>query len=132
MSREFARAFYDSGAWQRCREGYRHFRGGLCERCLKKGLINPGVIVHHKVHLTPENINDTRITLSYENLELLCRDCHAAEHGHEKKRYRVGPYGEIFLEDCPTVEIRGEDKLTGEGSVESQIALSAKNSTKSG
>lgn len=32
----------------------------------------PGAIVHHKEHLTPQNINDPDITLSEDNLELLC------------------------------------------------------------
>ena len=37
-------------------------------------------IVHHKIALTPENINDPNITLNWENLELLCQDCHNKEH----------------------------------------------------
>lgn len=97
MSKEFAREFYSSEAWNKCREGYKHFRGGLCERCLKKGLITPGEIVHHREHLTPANINNPNVTLAYENLELLCRECHAAEHGHEKKRYSVRPDGKIIF-----------------------------------
>ena len=37
-------------------------------------------VVHHKTHLTPENINDPEIALGEDNLELLCRDCHAVKH----------------------------------------------------
>lgn len=48
---------------------------GLCVRCGR-----PGEIVHHKVHLTPENISDLSIALGEDNLELLCRECHAIEH----------------------------------------------------
>lgn len=48
---------------------------GLCVRCGR-----PGEIVHHKIYLTPENIDDPNITLNEDNLELLCRDCHAMEH----------------------------------------------------
>lgn len=51
---------------------------GLCVRCGK-----PGEIVHHIEHLTPNNINNPAITLSEDNLELLCRDCHAVEHQGE-------------------------------------------------
>ena len=40
----------------------------------------PGEIVHHKTHLTPENIDDPTVTLNEDNLELLCRDCHGVEH----------------------------------------------------
>lgn len=97
MSREFARAFYSSEAWNKCREGYKHFRGGLCERCLLRGAITPGEIVHHKEELTPDNINDPRVTLSYENLMLLCRECHAEMHGARIKRYTVEPDGTIMI-----------------------------------
>ena len=40
----------------------------------------PGVIVHHKIHLTRDNINDMDIALGMDNLEYLCRECHALEH----------------------------------------------------
>ena len=55
-----------------------------------------GVIVHHKVHLSPDNIHNPEITLGWDNLELLCRDCHAKEHGGMKEvRYTVDAYGHI-------------------------------------
>lgn len=59
----------------------------MCERCLKAGIIRPGEMVHHKKHLTEENLNDPAVALNFANLELLCRDCHAAEHA--KRRYWV-------------------------------------------
>ena len=68
---------------------------GLCERCLARGLYVPGEIVHHKVHITPENITDENITLSFKNLELLCRDCHADEHRRVKRRYSVDESGKV-------------------------------------
>src|SRR5690606_27192736 len=71
----WARSFYKSRAWQRCREAYIAYRHGLCERCGAGGKI-----VHHKVYLTPDNINDPEITLSFDNLELLCATCHQHEH----------------------------------------------------
>lgn len=52
----------------------------MCERCSKKGLFNPGVELHHKIYLTPDNINDPYITLNWDNLELLCASCHSVEH----------------------------------------------------
>lgn len=73
--REFARSFYLSKAWRNTREYIFARDMGLCVRCGK-----PGEIVHHKIHLTPENINNPDIALSADNLELLCRDCHALEH----------------------------------------------------
>ena len=76
VAREFAKWFYNSAAWRRCRNAFFRARFGLCERCGK-----PGLIVHHKKLLTPENINDPTVTLNWDNLELLCQDCHNREHG---------------------------------------------------
>lgn len=78
MAKEYAKKFYKSTAWKKCRDSYFKFRHGLCERCT-----DSGKIVHHKDYITPENINDPEITLSFNNLELLCQDCHNREH-HEK------------------------------------------------
>lgn len=81
MARDFAWAFYHSKAWKSTRDSYyESVPGHLCEKCLKRGLYTPGSIVHHKTHLSPDNINDTSVTLSFDNLELVCRKCHAEEH----------------------------------------------------
>lgn len=76
MAREFSKAFYNSAAWRKCRDAYVQSRFGMCERCPE-----PGLIVHHKIVLSPENINDPFVTLNWDNLELLCLDCHNREHG---------------------------------------------------
>lgn len=94
--RDFAKVLYNSKAWQRTRAAYTASVGGLCERCRAKGLIVPGEIVHHKIHLTPENIHNEQITLSFDNLELLCREHHAEEHRRKNKRYRVDKNGKVF------------------------------------
>lgn len=95
----YAESFYSSKAWKDCRNAYRLSVGGLCERCCAKGLIVSGEIVHHKVHITPDNITDTSVTLNWSNLELLCRDCHAEVHKKNKKRYRVDRNGKIYATD---------------------------------
>lgn len=91
----FAEAFYNSPAWKSARKAYAKSKGNLCERCLAKGLYNPGIIVHHKIHLTPENIGDPSITLNWDNLELLCRDCHGEEHKKIRRRYTVDELGRV-------------------------------------
>lgn len=93
--REFAESFYKGRGWRNCRDGYARSAGGLCERCLKRGLYVPGEIVHHKIELTPDNINDPAITLSWDNLELLCRDCHADAHRGYERRFTVDEMGRI-------------------------------------
>ena len=55
----------------------------------------PGTQVHHKIRLTPFNINNPEITLSYKNLELLCDDCHEKEHG--KHEQRADEFGHVVL-----------------------------------
>lgn len=84
--KEYAKGFYGSRAWKNCRAAYKAYRGGLCERCLAKGLYNPGVIVHHKIYISPENISNPNITLNWDNLELVCRACHDEEHELQKHR----------------------------------------------
>lgn len=87
MAKEYAKGFYGSRAWKNCRAAYRAYRGGLCERCLAKGLYNAGVIVHHKTYIDPENVTDPQILLDWNNLELLCRACHDAEHEVQMHRH---------------------------------------------
>lgn len=82
LMKEFARKFYKSRTWKKCRIAYIKHRvmadGGLCEVCREK----LGYIVHHKEPLTPENIHDETITLSFANLQFECKDCHDREEAH--------------------------------------------------
>lgn len=75
IAREFAKKFYNSKAWEKCREAYKQSVYGLCERCGQ-----PGDEVHHKIHLSPNNINNPDVTLNWNNLELLCMSCHSIHH----------------------------------------------------
>ncbi|MBQ1574642.1 MAG: HNH endonuclease [Clostridiales bacterium] len=61
---------------------------------MQQGIYTPGEIVHHKVqHVTVDNVDNPEVTLSFANLELLCRKCHAEEHeemyGHDRRRYAI-------------------------------------------
>lgn len=78
--KSYARNFYLSSKWTKCRKAYFKSQFGICERCGK-----PGLIVHHKVYITEKNISDDNITLNFENLELLCQDCHNKEHKLREK-----------------------------------------------
>lgn len=81
MSASFPEAerFYQSIAWKKAARAYRSKMHHLCERCHKLG-----TYVHHKTYLTPANINNPQIALSTDNFELLCFDCHEAEHKRKK------------------------------------------------
>lgn len=94
--REFAKSFYQSRAWQETRRAYAKSVGMLCENCLAGGIYTPGKVVHHVVHLTPENIHNAAITLNWQNLKFVCQDCHAKEHRTESTdRYCFDEDGNI-------------------------------------
>lgn len=103
MAKEWTDGFYNSKAWRKTRDAYYKLKRGRCERCEKEAEagsrtmeeINPGVIVHHKIHLTPENINNQSIALSFDNLELLCEMHHNRHHKAKGKRYLFAEDGRI-------------------------------------
>lgn len=95
--RDFATGFYSSTAWKQCRENYKKSKRHLCERCLAKGIFKTGTIVHHKIYISPDNINDPAISLNPDNLELLCRDHHAEVHKGVEVRYDVDELGRIIV-----------------------------------
>ena len=78
----WAKAFYNSKSWQKCRQAYIAKRmqmdGGVCEVCR----IEQGYIVHHIVQLTKENIGNPQISLNFDNLRYECKQCHDEEEGH--------------------------------------------------
>ena len=100
MPRAIDESFYHSRAWKECQALYKKKMYGLCERCRAKGYCVPGEIVHHKIHLTAENVNDASIALNFDNLELLCVACHNAEHKRKSRRWMFID-GELVLSEDP-------------------------------
>ncbi|MBR2645265.1 MAG: HNH endonuclease, partial [Clostridia bacterium] len=85
----------------RARETYLQRRilidGGMCEDCGQVA----GVEVHHKIHLTPSNIHDPRISLGQDNMILLCFECHRRRHKKERiagiaGRYELDELGNVI------------------------------------
>ena len=78
MAKEFAKIFYKSREWRKCRESYiakrKAIDGGMCEICHER----LGYYVHHKVLLTPDNITDPMVALN----QYACKHCHDREEGH--------------------------------------------------
>ena len=72
-------SFYNSKNWKELRKLKFANANGLCEKCLLKGIIKEGVDVHHKIPI--EDDWDKR--LDYNNLMLLCKDCHNEIHDRE-------------------------------------------------
>lgn len=114
MAKDYAKQFYSSKAWQTCREAYAKSRQYLCEDCLRRGIYRPGEIVHHKIHITPVTIDNPEVALSFKNLELLCRVCHARVHDHKgwteinkrkkekrdaEKRFYIDENGKVYANE---------------------------------
>ena len=75
MAMDYAISFYNSKAWRSTQAAYMASQYHICENCGSAARI-----VHHREHITPENINDPETTLDWKNLQALCIDCHNAEH----------------------------------------------------
>jgi len=103
MAKEWAKSFYSSPAWAKCRKSFIRQRmgidGGLCQECHER----PGEIVHHRAWLTPQNIDDPDYTLSYRNLEYVCHNCHDIIHGRVSEitdkvvKYDFTPDGDLVV-----------------------------------
>ena len=75
MAKDYSKTFYSSRQWIATQAAYMASKNYICERCGE-----PAKIVHHKTYINPANITDPEITLSWDNLEALCQDCHNREH----------------------------------------------------
>lgn len=106
MAKEFSQKFYKSSAWKKCRMAYIKSVYGLCERCNK-----PGYIVHHKILLTPNNINNPNVTLNWDNLEYLCLDCHNLEHNFDRDKKPVTREGLKFNKNGELVEEKNKSEF---------------------
>ena len=80
MAREFSKQFYMSREWNKVRMYVLMRDKFKCQKCGRAAQE-----VHHKKHLTPENILDPYISLNPENLISLCKDCHFEEHRDDKR-----------------------------------------------
>lgn len=71
-------AFYHSKAWRDLSYLLR-LNSGKCQRCGRIADMKQ-LHAHHKVSLTPSNVNDLSISLNPDNIEILCNSCHDEEH----------------------------------------------------
>lgn len=71
--------FYQSTSWKSLRN-YKIQLHPLCEHCEAKGLIEPGKEIDHIIA-----IKDNGPMLSLDNLQTLCRSCHASKSAKERE-----------------------------------------------
>ena len=92
--KEWAKGFYSSAVWHKCRSGYIAHRiacdGGMCEECGER----LGDIVHHKITLTQGNISDGYVSLNWEQLAYVCQQCHNRIHNGKSNERGVEMDGE--------------------------------------
>ncbi len=102
MAKEFAESFYKSQAWRKNRVEFLASKFYVCERCQNRNGI--GNIAHHKEYITPDNIDNVKVTLNWDNLECLCQVCHNKEHHREEES--ATREGFVFDASGQLIEIR--------------------------
>ena len=60
--------FYNDRTWKKVRKSYMMSKNHVCEKCGE-----PAEIVHHKIHLSPENMGNFEIMYGEKNLQALAR-----------------------------------------------------------
>ena len=90
--------FYNSAEWKFLRSQKFYESDGLCEMCQAKGIIRVGQEVHHKIPIN----EDWSKRLDYDNLILLCSECHNLQHE------RASPL-QMFLESWENLGNNLED-----------------------
>ena len=107
MAKEFSKSFYNSPAWRKVRKSFIAHRTGIDGGMCQCGCGEPGFIVDHITELTPNNINDTSITLSWSNLQYLALACHNKKTfgSKEENNYYFGEDGYIYQ----TAPIKNDD-----------------------
>ena len=77
--------FYRQATWIKLRKALKHERVNeegllICEHCGKPILKDYDAILHHKVELTPQNVNDWDIAYNPDNLAFVHAKCHNEIH----------------------------------------------------
>ncbi|HBV97767.1 MAG: hypothetical protein JL50_03000 [Peptococcaceae bacterium BICA1-7] len=86
------KSFYASYAWQAFRLLIIAERGLKCECCHELVLKVKDITVHHKIELTPENVQDTSISLNPANVLIVCHECHNKVHNRFGYKPSKGVY----------------------------------------
>ena len=73
--------FYNTKEWHLLRERKRKAEHYECERCRMRGKHSQATTCHHKKYLRTH----PEFALCYDNLELLCDECHYDEHHHKEQ-----------------------------------------------
>ena len=112
--------FYNTKAWKQNRVAYAISQNCICERCGRAVYVS-GInsylpkrkrlryVVHHKEHLNETNYTKD-IAFDWNNLELLCIECHNQIHGQQitKEGLTFDPNGNLIRTKTIQREAKGE------------------------
>ena len=73
---------YNSREWKELRAAKLRSTDGLCEECMKQGIVTSARCVHHVVPIETARTKDEmkRLAFDVNNLRALCYACHARIH----------------------------------------------------
>ena len=73
---------YDSREWKELRAAKLRSTNGLCEECMKQGIVTSARCVHHVVPIETARTKEEmrRLAFDWNNLMSLCKSCHARIH----------------------------------------------------
>ena len=73
---------YDSREWKELRAAKLRSTNGLCEECMKHGIVTSARCVHHVVPIETARTKEEmrRLAFDWNNLMSLCKSCHARIH----------------------------------------------------
>ena len=97
--------FYKSRKWRYYRKKYIDTTNGLCERC---GMFKAGrmEVNHIDILNDYDYVNQTPKCYNFDNLELLCKDCHNKYHNRFSKKE---PIREGYTFDSEGYPIKKEE-----------------------
>ncbi len=104
---ELRQKYYNTTEWRKLRESYLK-QHPVCEECLNKGKVTPAEDIHHRISPFKNGECNKALFLDYNNLQALCKRCHAEHHNKEQGHI---PVEEVIkqLADLLNPEIKDED-----------------------
>lgn len=81
--------FYCSKPWRELSYNLKIERGGKCNRCGEVFTDFSQMIGHHLIELTEDNVDNPKIALNPELIEIICFGCHNKEHRRFGNKHNV-------------------------------------------
>ena len=93
--------FYHSTIWRKTRAQFLNTKHYTCEMC---GQV--GYLVHHKIPLDDNNVDNPKISLDYNNLLCVCKSCHDKIHHRLNGRGNDNDYFKVKFDKDGNVIVK--------------------------